>query len=339
MRDFYRKLSDSLKEGKRSVYCTIIATMGSSPAGPGSCMAVFEDGSLMGTVGGGAVEFNAIETAKQLFARPECRIREFQLNSNLPGDIGMVCGGTAMLYFRPLLPDDKALCRAFERAAELEESGGKAWFICKLETGEFDIYAKTAEEAGLEISGEALPEKVLQRLGNSAVLVPGDISYYTDPVNPEGTVFLFGGGHVGKALCKVLDMVDFPVTVLDDRPEIAVKEDFASAKDVILCDYEKIAESVEIGPQDYIVVMTHGHEADTTVLRQVLKTDARYIGCMGSKNKTRAVFKILEEEGFSAEECGRINAPIGVSIGSKTPAEVAVSVAAELIAVRSGKLK
>lgn len=333
MRDFYRQFAEELKAGKKAVYCCVLATFGSTPAGPGSTMAVLADGRIIGTVGGGALEMEAVKTALELMDARLCKIREFELGREFSEDAEMACGGRAMVYFRPVHPEEKDVLSVMERAEASVLGAEKSWLLCELNTGLFDIYRSES----LDFSRFCLPEKVLARLNTKPVLVPGEKSYFTQPLSGGGRVFLFGGGHVGKALCRVLSFADFPVVVLDDRAEIAVREDFPQAEDVLLCDYEKVPEKAKIGPMDWVVVMTHGHRADIKVLEQVLKTEACYIGCMGSKNKTRVMMDSLRKAGFSEEDVARIKAPIGLPIGSKTPAEVAISVAAQLIEIRSGK--
>lgn len=150
-------------------------------------------------------------------------------------------------------------------------------------------------------------------------------------------VLLFGAGHVAQALVPVLALADFSVEVWDDRKEIPCP---AGACTMHHGPYEEALSRLEpIGAEDYIVVMTHGHRADCEVLSQALRTPAKYIGCIGSQGKAAAIRERLLTAGFTQGEVSRIHSPIGLPIGGKAPGEIAVSVAAQLIACRSGRLE
>lgn len=156
----------------------------------------------------------------------------------------------------------------------------------------------------------------------------------------ETRVFLFGGGHVARALSKALALAEFSVEVWDDRPGMATGDFFP---DAAACRCGPYPGALEILPvmteEDFVVVMTHGHQADFEVLSQVLRTPVKYIGCIGSKGKAAAVRERLSAAGFTEEDIRRIHSPIGLPIGGKSPGEIAISVAAQLIACRSGRLE
>lgn len=151
-------------------------------------------------------------------------------------------------------------------------------------------------------------------------------------------VLLFGAGHVARALAEVLSLAEFAVEVWDERPEAIAG--FPAAAACRCGPYDGALESLPpVTERDYVVVMTHGHQADFTVLSQVLGTPAKYIGCIGSRGKAAAVRERLLAAGFTEEDVGRIHSPIGLPIGGETPGEIAISVAAQLIACRSGRLE
>lgn len=160
------------------------------------------------------------------------------------------------------------------------------------------------------------------------------------PPEEETRVFLFGGGHVARALAQVLALAEFSVEVWDDRPGMATEDFFP---DAAACRCGPYPGALEILPamteEDFVVVMTHGHQSDFEVLSQALRTPVKYIGCIGSKGKAAAVRERLSAAGFTEEEIRRIHSPIGLPIGGRSPGEVAVSVAAEMIACRSGRLE
>lgn len=151
---------------------------------------------------------------------------------------------------------------------------------------------------------------------------------------------LFGAGHVARALAQALALAEFSVEVWDDRPGMASEERFPDASALRCGPYEGALKALSpVTEQDYVVVMTHGHQADYEILSQVLRTPAKYIGCIGSRSKAAAVRERLLAAGFAPEEVSRIHSPIGLPIGGKSPGEIAISVAAQLVACRSGRLE
>ena len=172
------------------------------------------------------------------------------------------------------------------------------------------------------------------------MLAEGEPALFIQPLAPAGTVYLFGGGHVGRALVPILAMAAFRVAVCDQRPDAASRDTLPQAAEIYCLPYEDaFAHLPPVTAADYVVVMTPGHEGDYEVLRQALRTPARYIGCIGSRRKVAATREKLLAVGIPAEEIDRVWSPIGLDIGGDTPAEIAVSVAAQLIACRSGHLE
>lgn len=153
---------------------------------------------------------------------------------------------------------------------------------------------------------------------------------------PPGRVYIFGGGHVSQKLVPALSAVDFRCVVLENREEFCQPSLFPEAEEVRLIDYARVLEAVPLSGDDYVVVVTRGHRDDQLVQSQVMRTPVRYIGVIGSKRKTAVVTAALREMGFTDEDFRRVHAPIGLPIRSETPAEIAVSIAAQLILERAG---
>jgi xanthine dehydrogenase accessory factor len=151
-------------------------------------------------------------------------------------------------------------------------------------------------------------------------------------------MYIFGGGHVSRRIVPLASLVDFSVEVIDDRPEFCMPEDFPEADAVHHLAFEEVMNNLSVDEFSYLVIVTRGHIHDKTVLSQALRTNARYVGMIGSRRKKEIVFKALLEEGFTREDLARVYSPIGLDIGAQTPAEIGVSIVAELIAVRAGKL-
>ena len=210
---------------------------------------------------------------------------------------------------------------------ELLAAEENSWMYLRIRAGIVeDFRIVSAAEAAAE------PELFTRR----AVYQKGEPLVYTEPLVRAGRVYLFGGGHVGQALVPVLENIDFRVTVLDNREALANKETFPQADKVIFTDFSNIYDKVTLTPDDYVVIMTPGHQADYEVLEQVLRSKTRYVGCIGSRHKIARTQQLLREAGISEEMIHSVHSPIGLAIGAETPAEIAISIAAEMIACRAG---
>jgi len=166
------------------------------------------------------------------------------------------------------------------------------------------------------------------------MLCGGDVEIFIEPVIPAPTVFIFGGGHIALALAKMAKLVGFKIVVIDNRPEYAAPQRFPEAEQALAIDYAQSFSKLKIGKTGYIVIVTHGHMGDEVVLEGALKTEAKYIGMIGSKTKNKAVYSHLLAKGITQEQLDRIYAPIGLSIYARTPEEIAASILAEIIQVK-----
>ena len=326
MQQMFNTLRDRVAAGARAVLCSIIASSGSTPRGAGAKMAVFDDGSTVGTIGGGAVEFRATEIAQGFLCGEEAGQYHFDLSNHDKTDLGMVCGGKVTVYFQPMGSESLPLLDAV--CARLA-AGGKAWLLTRLDAPAMGLY-EDGELKFLSLEGPVEP-----LLGPQSVLTP---TVYSEPLTIPGTVYVFGGGHVAQALVPLLHTVHFRTVIYDSRPHAVEAPAFAQAAKIYIGNYSRVLERVTITEEDYVVVMTPGHQSDREILAQVLKTPARYIGCIGSRSKIAMTNKLLREQGFTDTDIARVWSPIGLPIGGETPEEVALSIAAQLVAVRSGKM-
>ena len=172
------------------------------------------------------------------------------------------------------------------------------------------------------------------------VLCGGEVEVYIESLGPLPRLFIFGAGHIGHALAHVASLMDFHVIVVDDRPDFANRERFPAVEEIKVQDFSDALTSTEFRPIDFVVIVTRGHAADELVLREVLKKPSQpsYIGMIGSKAKVTTVFQHLQAEGVSKDQLSKVYAPIGLNIGGEKPAEIAVSILAQIIAHRYGKL-
>lgn len=338
MKKLFFQLARELAAGHGAVLCGIVASHGSTPRGAGAKMLALENGRTLGTIGGGAVEYRAARLAGELLAQRRSGFERYALT---PGDIastGMICGGDVRVYFQYFDPADGASREILEKALALLDAPGPSWLVTAMagDCWHMGVYDRAGGLRGLDIPMERL-EPLLAGRG---MLDEGEPVLFAEPLTRAGTVFLFGGGHVARELGHILTMADFRVVVYDQREQAVTRDFFPGASALVCGPFTQALE--KIGPvtgEDYVVIMTPGHQGDYEVLAQALRTPAKYIGCIGSRKKNAVTRERLLADGFTEADIARIYAPIGLPIGGETPAEVAVSVAAQLIACRSGRLE
>ncbi len=329
MKQLAQQTLAALERGERVVWCTILESVGSTPRGAGARMAVFKDGTRCGTVGGGAVEHQAIPLARTVLQNGQAHLRAFDLTASQPASIGMICGGCVRLYFQPLTPEELPTLRQLCAALRRNEN---AWISLHIADGQRSTSWRVWTQA------EAAAAPCPARFTSSVVLEWNADAYdYYEPVCRAGRVWIFGGGHVGQALVPVLAGLDFRVAVYDDRPELADAAHFPQAEQVILGDYQHIDSAVSLRAEDYVIIMTHGHQADFALLEQVLRRPLFYVGCIGSRKKVACTQARLRAAGIAEEAIASVHSPIGLAIGAQTPAEIAISIVAELIQCRAGQ--
>ncbi len=162
----------------------------------------------------------------------------------------------------------------------------------------------------------------------------GTLEIFIEPVLAQPTCYIFGAGHVGQATARIAALAGFSIVACDDRPQFANPARFPDAAEIYAEEWEKIFSKLDLSEFSYIVITTRGHKDDLRVLRWALTTRARYVGLIGSKRKVISLFKLLAEEGVPRETLDHVRAPIGLEVGALTPEEIAVSIVAEMIAVR-----
>jgi len=202
--------------------------------------------------------------------------------------------------------------------------------------------AKVREEALRciqERRSRLLKLKLDQNTSGIGVLCGGEAEVFVEPILPVSSIFIFGGGHIALPLAQFAKALEFSVVVIDDREEFASRDRFPGADEVKAGDFSTIIGSTEFHSDDCIVIITHGHQHDEVVLKECLskKNRPEYIGMIGSKAKVSTVFSNLKREGVPEELLAKVNAPIGLDIGAKSPAEIAISIMAEIVARKYGR--
>jgi xanthine dehydrogenase accessory factor len=192
--------------------------------------------------------------------------------------------------------------------------------------------------AAKEVMQKEAPRKMVFNLNNEAsydngLICGGTLEVFVEPILPQPILYLFGGGHVSTAVARAASAAGFAVGIVDDREAFANAQRFPMAQE-IYTSYEDAFQKIRPNASTYLVIVTRGHKDDMNVLAWAVRTQARYIGMIGSKRKVISVYKALEKEGYRAEEFERVYAPMGLEIGALSPEEIAISIAAELVAVR-----
>ena len=343
MKTLFSAMHKKLLAGQNIMFVSIIESIGSVPAGPSAHMLVDENGRFCGTIGGGAIEHKAEIVAVAALQKGESTLHTYTLRHSDAGDIGMVCGGDVTVYSAFLTADEKTAAFAGRAALAFDEDTavwllftvGKNAFAMAM-ANENGVFALT--DSSCENPLASLPKKSIARFLASAPLLHelDSADIYSEPLVFPGRVVIFGGGHVAQALVPVLAGVGFRVVVFDDRPEFTNPTLFPGAASTTLGNFSDIAASLTLTAYDWIVVLTHGHAGDFEVQKQVLLKTYPYVGIIGSRAKTASVNARLQKEGIPKEALQTVHTPIGLAIGAKTPAEIAISIAAELIALRAG---
>ncbi|MFN7999033.1 MAG: XdhC/CoxI family protein [Bryobacteraceae bacterium] len=254
--DVYEELVRLRRLGQKCALATIVEVRGSIPSYETAKLLVREDGSMIGTIGGGCVEAEVWNAAREVIDTESPKHLTFNLGQDAAYDNGLICGGQLDVFVEPVLP------------------------------------------------------------------VPA--------------AFIFGAGHISKSLSKIAALAGFSTTIVDNRESFANRERFPDAGEIYAEEYEDVAPKLPVNENSYLIIVTRGHRDDMRVLRWAITTNARYIAMIGSKRKVISVIKELEKEGIPRESFERVFAPMGLEIGAVSPEEIAVSVVAEMIAVRRG---
>ncbi len=319
MTEMYEKIKENIQRGRPSSIVCAVSSKGSSPVKSGAYMLADKNGSMYGTVGGGAVENTAIKTASELISHfgGEKNVTAMLKKYDLGGDLSMVCGGEAELLYCIIPPYEKYK-DVFDDALSKEKSYEKYSLMLPLDKG-----------------GISIRTDIASAQKNGIAEIDGSKYYYGTFCN-EGRVFIFGSGHVASECAFILKRLGFRYIVIDDRRELITGDAFQTADEVIEADYSRLDNIPHISEKDYILIMTRGHKYDMEAEIFALGTPARYIGMLGSRKKAEFSREYLRKSGYAEDSINRIICPAGIDIASRTPAEIAVSITAQLIEKRYG---
>ena len=346
---FYARLTEFLARGERVALCTILRLAGSGPRRAGAKMLVREVGGSLGTVGGGVLEVKTTTWALEALRNGRALCRPLALDLQQASDEGMTCGGEVEVLVEPLEGNAPAARDFFGQVLGVLTRGEHGWLAMAISRKDPDVVTEHflvvggRSVASLSASDHTLPEDLLLAPdpATPSLVERGAVRYFLEPLTLPITVYVFGGGHIAASLVPLCHLLGFQTVVVDDRADVAFRERFPQAtRLVVVPSFDHALAESSIGPigkDSYMVIVTRGHGGDQAILRQALRCLPGYIGMIGSQRKRQLIFDQLSSEGFTADDLARVVCPIGLPIGAETPEEIAVSIAAQIVATRAGR--
>lgn len=322
--DLWEKALGAVVRGERCMLLLVVESIGSSPGRAGFKALVTSSGELYGSIGGGSMEHKLVELAKVRIARGSSAPDGGQLCAPLlkrqvhraeeaVDRSGMICSGEQTVVLYPIDQAHQA-------------------FLAQL----IDTLDKPAGQV-LHVDGTGLSIRPAPRVPAARFARVSEARWtYTEPLEHRPRIVILGAGHVGLALSRTMHQLGFHVHLMDDRADLntLVANRWADVRSVV--DYNQINRSIRADPELYIVLVSFGYRTDALLVRQLVRQRFKYLGMMGSAGKIAKLLADMRQDGYSEEELARIRAPIGLPIRSRTPEEIAVSIAAEIIGVKNG---
>src|SRR5215471_14544925 len=325
--------------GKKVAVATVVQAYGSAPRRPGAKMAIAEDGEFVGSVSGGCVENDVVEHAKQVIEEDHPRLVPYGISDEMAFNVGLACGGQIEVFIQPFgkaFPTEKPVAFAYVVDGPEQGSGLLAWEFGK--------------HRGSVGQGEAFDDRVAKdamaqlRDGRAGQLryddaPDGPTRIFVDTYPAQPTIVIFGAVHIGVALAQLAkDVGGFRVVVVDARGAWATPERFPTADEIHIMHADDYLKGHPLSSHAYVAVLSHDPKLDDPALFGALQSDARYVGAIGSGKTQRERRGRLIAAGLTEEQMNRLHGPIGLDLGAQSPEEIGVSVMAEMLAAKNGRL-
>jgi xanthine dehydrogenase accessory factor len=353
MNNIYLHLSDLQQTDSDVVLATVFETTGSTPQKPGSSALFDPEGLVMGTVGGGVLEREVQQIAQKAIRSKESVFFQFRFDGDISHGDDAVCGGEAGILV-DASPEDHFVVFESMKHSLMAGSAGvmitivtnptnpvisiKRYWLAKDEDPDIPYIDTPAIAAEVQLlhkegkHGDCRELKTIPSDMNQGVMV------FLEVIFPPARLVIAGAGHIGKALSHIGKLLDFEVTVVDDRPEFANTANLPDADHVIVMDIGKAMDELEKTPDTFVAIVTRGHKDDAKALKACIGTDIAYLGMIGSKKKIAMMQKDFMAHGWASQkEWDSIHAPIGLDIQSVSVQEIAISIAAQLVLVKNSK--
>lgn len=294
-------------------------------------MFVGEDGRTFGTVGGGRLEADARARALAAMGGGVTTVFGIAMDGGKVEENEMLCGGNVEVLLEPARP---GYLGVYRKIRDTLKKRGRGVVVTKFYPNPF---GKSFLDEEMAVTGDAVDSSIVGWSGG--VLAEKRLAVrdgvVADPLQGSVPLYLFGAGHVAQFVAIIATIVDFDVVVIDDRDEFANRERFPDAGAILVTGFHDAFNPFT--GEEYVVILTRSHEFDAQVLDESMRKPLKYIGMIGSARKVKVILDHLRSLGFGEEAIGSIHAPIGIPVGAETPQEIAISVAAELVAVRNGR--
>ncbi len=352
----WKEALNLINEGRDFCIATIVALQGSSPRHVGAKFLVRNDGSSVGTIGGGIFEAEVTAAATEALRLQSSILLNFAFTGEDAASDRAICGGSTHVLIEYLDSQNQLRKSIYENLIRLFSEGRTGFMATQVphQVGLMhsdSMWSLFCDETGFllgEFSGQSviLDEIRAGKFSQEPGILHIDhlgCHAFVEHFHPRGTVFIFGAGHVGVCVAHLASFAGFKVVVVDDRKDFANCDKVPDADEILVVDsFDRPMSELNVGSDSYLVIVTRGHSHDKVVLQQALNTPAQYVGMIGSKRKIKLIFDALMSEGVSEDRLAKVHSPIGLPIGGETPEEIAVSIVAQLVQVRnsvSGKAK
>ena len=349
MREVFHEAAAELDDGRPVVVATVVRTKGSTPQKPGAKLLVRDDGSGVGTLGGGCVEGDIWFAAQELMRRGgSAQYRDYELNEDLAAEDGLVCGGTMYFLIDPVYEAGSYL--DYAREIDAAYAGGPAVALATVTAagdgaGTLGARLFIREDGSTEgtLGSPEMDREAVKRARelmvhgkNEFVTMRDGPEFFVEAYTTPPQMVLCGGGHVSKAIAPLAATLGFRVFVTDDREEFANSDRFPEADIIVAEKPETALPQLPINPNTFIIIATRGHRYDNVALEAAALTPAKYVGLLGSKRKTILIYEDLIRTGLPIERIREIRSPVGLDVRGRTPEEIAVSIMAEVLMFRLG---
>ncbi len=362
MRQVLYEVAEAIRRGETFAFGEVIDARGSTPQKPGAKAIFLADGRSSGTLGGGCLEAESRRVALECLRERSRTLLTLHLDSDFGFDDGLICGGTARVFLDGK-PEEHA--RLWQTVADFLKARRRGALLTVVDAEDANLVgtrwlvgathvAPLQGEPPLRIfmaspsNAPALPDEALQ-LAQQAVeqrdeatakitLEGVGLELFAEPLLPRPHLIIAGAGHIGSALAHLGALLEFEVTVVDDRPSFANRQRLPNADHILVGDISQTVAEQVMDKDTYIVIVTRGHRHDAHVLREVINyvDEVAYIGMIGSRRKVKLIYDELLDEGSAMpEQLTKIHSPLGIDIGGESVWEIAVSAAAELVWVRN----
>ncbi|HKW46812.1 MAG TPA: XdhC family protein, partial [Gemmatimonadaceae bacterium] len=351
MSELLEQFASVESQGRPAALATLVAAAGATPKKAGSTMWVGEDGSILGSVTiGGCVDARVIEHAEGVIASGKPELLRMTLGDEDAWELGLTCGGEVDVLVQRVDPasEGDASVRAYAAARHAYQAGRASMVVSRLDDrrerlviDENGAVVGTLGDALLDERAIDVARSRLVRAQMSAVErvehADAEVPLFFERLAPPETLVICGASHVAMSLAVFARELGMRTVIVDGRERMATKARFPAVDEIHVGMPSEITEQLHLTRRSYVALLAHDYKYDLPVLREVLRSDAGYIGMLGSRRRGETIRSMLRDEGFTASEMARLHSPIGLSIGAKSAAEIALAIAAEIVAVREGR--